>query len=88
MIPYGVSPIPQDYDRGSLYGLEKFWAFHHYGGLPKDSGVEINPKVWIPSVWNDHARGMNYFALAKMFVFGVLLSLALISHIEFIFNSY
>ena len=35
----------QDYERGSLYGLEKFWAFHHYGGLPKDAGVEINAKV-------------------------------------------
>lgn len=40
-----ASPLCQDYDRGSLYGLEKFWAFHHYSGLPKDSGFEINPKV-------------------------------------------
>lgn len=36
---------PQDFDRGSLYGLEKFWAFHHYSGLPKDQEIEINPKL-------------------------------------------
>lgn len=35
----------QDFDRGSLYGLEKFWAFHHYSGLPKDSNVEISSKL-------------------------------------------
>lgn len=35
----------QDYERGSLYGLEKFWAFHHYAGLPKDQAIEIQPKV-------------------------------------------
>jgi hypothetical protein len=23
----------------SLYGLEKFWAFHHYGGVPVDANV-------------------------------------------------
>jgi hypothetical protein len=27
----GADPLHfQDFDRGSLYGLEKFWAFHHY----------------------------------------------------------
>jgi hypothetical protein len=35
----------QDFDRGSLYGLEKFWAFHHYSGLPRDCGIEVNPKL-------------------------------------------
>ncbi len=35
----------QDYDMGSLYGLEKFWAYHHYGGIPKDEDVEIDAKV-------------------------------------------
>ena len=35
----------QDYEEGHLYALEKFWAFHQYSGLPKDSGVKINPKV-------------------------------------------
>lgn len=35
----------QDYEGGSLYGLEKFWAFHHYGGLPEGSDVEIDAKV-------------------------------------------
>jgi hypothetical protein len=29
----------------SLYGLEKFWAFHHYSGLPKDSSVDIEPQL-------------------------------------------
>ena len=29
-----------------MYGLEKFWAFHHYTGLPEGSGLDINPKVW------------------------------------------
>lgn len=28
-----------------MYGLEKFWAFHHYAGLPKDQAIEIQPKV-------------------------------------------
>lgn len=23
----------------SLYGLEKFWAFHHYAGVPQDAVV-------------------------------------------------
>jgi hypothetical protein len=23
----------------SLYGLEKFWAFHHYAGVPQDAAV-------------------------------------------------
>ena len=35
----------QDFDSGSLYGLEKFWAFHHYMGLPKGCGLQINKKV-------------------------------------------
>jgi len=38
-------PLLQDYENGSLYGMEKFWAFHHYHGLPKSSGLEINSKV-------------------------------------------
>lgn len=29
----------------SLYGLEKFWAFHHYSGIPADSDVEIHPEL-------------------------------------------
>lgn len=29
----------------SLYGLEKFWAFHHYGGLPKEAGVDVQPEL-------------------------------------------
>ena len=36
---------PQDYEAGSLYGLEKFWAFHHYGGIPEGFDVEIHAKV-------------------------------------------
>ena len=28
-----------------LYGLEKFWAFHHYTGLPADGGIQIDPTV-------------------------------------------
>ena len=35
----------QDYKEGHLYALEKFWAFHQYSGLPKDSNLAINPKV-------------------------------------------
>lgn len=29
----------------SLYGLEKFWAFHHYSGLPKEGKVELDPQL-------------------------------------------
>lgn len=35
----------QDYDRGSLYGMEKFWAFHHYCGLPKDQDIAMHPRL-------------------------------------------
>ena len=30
---------------GGLYGLEKLWAFHHYGGLPDGSGLEVDPEL-------------------------------------------
>lgn len=39
---------PQDFDQfDSLYGLEKFWAFHFYAGFPKDKAAtcKIHPKV-------------------------------------------
>lgn len=42
--------LPQDFENGSLYGLEKFWAFHHYGGVPKGVVLEVNPKVRAPLV--------------------------------------
>ncbi|GFR40100.1 hypothetical protein Agub_g652 [Astrephomene gubernaculifera] len=29
----------------SLYGLEKFWAFHYYAGFPKDSNLEIHSRL-------------------------------------------
>lgn len=36
----------RDFEGGSLYGLEKFWAFHHYTGFPRDQpGLEMLPKV-------------------------------------------
>ncbi len=38
----------EEYD--SLYGLEKFWAFHFYAGFPKDSDLEIHPKVGTTAV--------------------------------------
>ncbi|CAG9462764.1 unnamed protein product [Pedinophyceae sp. YPF-701] len=28
-----------------LYGLEKFWAYHHYHGLPKGCGVAMDPDL-------------------------------------------
>lgn len=34
-----------DYHRGSLYGLEKFWAFHHFKGLPKEANIDVNTEV-------------------------------------------
>lgn len=37
--------VTQDFESGSLYGLEKFWAFHHYMGLPKGCGLQIDSKV-------------------------------------------
>lgn len=37
---------PQDFEGGSLYGLEKLWAFHHYTGFPRDQpNLEMLPKV-------------------------------------------
>jgi hypothetical protein len=36
----------RDFEHGSLYGLEKFWAFHHYTGFPKDQPqLEMHAKV-------------------------------------------
>ena len=32
----------RDYESGSLYGLEKFWAFHYYH---KGGGAEGKPKI-------------------------------------------
>ena len=32
----------RDYESGSLYGLEKFWAFHYYH---KGGGLEGKPKI-------------------------------------------
>jgi hypothetical protein len=38
--------VLKDYQRyNSLYGLEKFWAFHHYSGLPADNSVEVCPQL-------------------------------------------
>jgi hypothetical protein len=40
------APRVQDFEHGSLYGLEKFWAFHHYTGFPKDQPqLEMHAKV-------------------------------------------
>jgi la-related protein 1 len=36
----------KDFEGGSLYGLEKLWAFHHYTGFPKDQpNLEMLPKL-------------------------------------------
>lgn len=42
-------PRLQDFENGSLYGLEKLWAFHHYTGFPKDQpNLQMVPKVgWL-----------------------------------------
>jgi hypothetical protein len=34
---------------GKTYGLEKFWAFHHYHGFPKNCDLKMNPEVRIMS---------------------------------------
>lgn len=39
----------QDFEAGGLYGLEKLWAFHHYMGLPKHAGLDIEPQVPTPA---------------------------------------
>lgn len=45
-LPPPGSPPRQDFEGGSLYGLEKFWAFHHYTGFPRDQPeLEMLPKV-------------------------------------------
>jgi len=39
--------LVQDYRNfNNLYGLEKFWAYHHYGGVPKDQDIQLNEEVW------------------------------------------
>lgn len=43
----------QDLEAGSIYGLEKLWAFFHYGSvIPQDSAVKLNPKVCLPASFN------------------------------------
>eukprot|EP00878_Enallax_costatus_P026342 GHUV01028269.1.p1 GENE.GHUV01028269.1~~GHUV01028269.1.p1 ORF type:complete len:443 (+),score=159.31 GHUV01028269.1:30-1331(+) len=38
--------VLKDYQQyHSLYGLEKFWAFHHYKGLPDGSDIEVHPEL-------------------------------------------
>ena len=52
--------VPQDFEGGSLYGLEKLWAFHHYTGFPKDQPeLQILPKVGLapPAAEPSHACG-------------------------------
>lgn len=39
----------RDYETmGKTYGLEKFWAFHHYHGFPADCKLEMNSDVCFP----------------------------------------
>lgn len=41
---------PQYYEQdANLYGLEKFWAFHHYKGFPKSCKLQMNEKVRRPA---------------------------------------
>ena len=35
----------QDFEDGSLYGLEKLWAFHHYTGFPPGEDIQMQPTV-------------------------------------------
>lgn len=43
------SVLMQDLEAGSIYGLEKLWAFFHYaGGIPQDSDIELNAEVGPP----------------------------------------
>lgn len=36
----------KDFEGGSLYGLEKLWAFHHYTGFPRDQpSLEMHPQL-------------------------------------------
>ncbi len=39
------------FDRNNLYGLEKFWAFYHYKGLPEGSGLTMDPRVSHGRAW-------------------------------------
>lgn len=48
----------KDFDAyDSLYGLEKFWAFHFYAGFPKDSGLEIHARVGAGLGFGRRTRG-------------------------------
>jgi la-related protein 1 len=37
--------VLEDYKAGHLYGLEKFWAYHFYHGLPKESDVSMHSEL-------------------------------------------
>lgn len=39
--------VQQDYQSNPprLYGLEKFWAFHHYTGFPKDCNLTMDAQL-------------------------------------------
>lgn len=46
-----------------LYGLEKFWAFHHYTGLPKQSGLTMDPLL--RNVLDTKFRSLEDFRAAQ-----------------------
>eukprot|EP00210_Caulerpa_lentillifera_P004580 g4370.t1 len=52
--------VLKDYhEEGSLYGLEKFWAFHHYGGIPEESDVSVDPIL--KKLIDDHYSTLDDF---------------------------
>ena len=63
----------QDLEAGSIYGLEKLWAFFHYGpGIHQDSAVQLTPKVSSPirtcsaqSVWLLQCSVAHFFCAPK-----------------------
>lgn len=42
---FEIAVLAQYRSSSGLYGLEKFWAFHAYKGLPQGCSVQMDPEV-------------------------------------------
>ena len=67
-LPCTCDHHPQDYKRNQLYGLEKFWAFHHYHGFPPDTKLEITPEVCTLGHSDPLNRGIHAAFITKRHV--------------------
>ena len=74
-----VSCLSQDFESGQLYGLEKFWAFHHYTGLPAECDLQIHPEVTLRGCKNEPPVHLQRLIARKVAVQGLFTHVAAIT---------